>query len=225
MNDRIAERDRLMAEQERLLREGVPIEDLARLVDIGDQSKTEDEAPKVTTAPASEHDQPMTGIYPPGTLWDYDLLKHPGARTTTLALTYEIDGTPMSDDFYVHEAPADDLFRRWLRRYGEKDGGKIGIYWSVRGELGDESNTPFESAPFQDHAWLHEDFLTFFTWPRHADTGDRLNWLRLPVLDESWNEQSATKGGFFQEHTGWKPSPLQATVDIEQILKAIGSAR
>lgn len=53
-DDLIAERDRLMAEQERLLRGGVPIEDLARLVDVGEHDVTGDEAPKVTTAPASD---------------------------------------------------------------------------------------------------------------------------------------------------------------------------
>lgn len=51
--DLTAERERLMTEQERLLRAGVPIEDLARLVDVGDQSMTGDAAPKVTTPPAT----------------------------------------------------------------------------------------------------------------------------------------------------------------------------
>ncbi|WP_328835303.1 hypothetical protein [Streptomyces europaeiscabiei] len=56
----------------------------------------------------------------------------------------------------------------------------------------------------------------------NADSGEVVNWLRLPVLDRGWNDTAAHKGGFIQEATGWKPSPLQATMDMVQIGYAAG---
>jgi hypothetical protein len=79
----------------------------------------------------------------------------------------------------------------------------------------------FEAAPFAPNV-LSEDFLTHYTLPAHAKTGERLNWARLPVLDRGWNETTADKGGFIQEATGWKPSPLQPTMDYLAIGRAAG---
>ncbi|MBC2868546.1 hypothetical protein H1R13_27335 [Streptomyces mexicanus] len=56
----------------------------------------------------------------------------------------------------------------------------------------------------------------------HAETGERVNWMRLPVMDRGWNGTTADKGGFIQEATGWKPSPLQPTMDFIQIGRAAG---
>ncbi|MFD8916081.1 hypothetical protein [Streptomyces sp. NPDC059575] len=67
-----------------------------------------------------------------------------------------------------------------------------------------------------------QDFLTHYAHPTRAGTGERLNWLRLPVLDLEWNAKTADTGGFIQEATGWKPSPLQPTMDEEQIGRAAG---
>jgi hypothetical protein len=54
-----------------------------------------------------------------------------------------------------------------------------------------------------------DDFLTHYSFPTHAVSGERLNWLRLPVLDRAWREDREDVGGFVQEASGWKPSPLQ----------------
>ncbi|HLL36370.1 MAG TPA: hypothetical protein VK545_21370 [Streptomyces sp.] len=89
----------------------------------------------------------------------------------------------------------------------------------------------FEAAPFQKR--LEEqgfgDFLSMdagtYTWPEAADgSGERLNWLRLPVLDFGWAPRTKlpTKGGFIQEVTGWKPSPLQPVFYAEQAARAAG---
>ncbi|MFB8038992.1 hypothetical protein ACFC5Z_40075 [Streptomyces sp. NPDC056004] len=67
-----------------------------------------------------------------------------------------------------------------------------------------------------------EDFLTHYTHPVHAVTGERINWLRLPVIDLGWNTSASDRGGFIQEATGWKPSPLQPTMDVRQIGAAAG---
>lgn len=67
-----------------------------------------------------------------------------------------------------------------------------------------------------------EHFLTHFTHPVHVVTGERLNWLRLPVRDTAWNATKADRGGFIQEVTGWKPSPLQSTMNVRQLGAAAG---
>jgi hypothetical protein len=101
----------------------------------------------------------------------------------------------------------------------------VPIYWAV--------TTPqvrgvFESAPHQSGVIWHgldfkpEDFLTHYTDPLHAKTGESINWLRVPVLDRGWNERRADKSGFIQEATGWKPSPLQTAMDVRQIARASG---
>ncbi|MYT39010.1 hypothetical protein GTY66_23655 [Streptomyces sp. SID8356] len=61
-----------------------------------------------------------------------------------------------------------------------------------------------------------------FTHPAHAETGELVNWLRLPVLDLGWGTERADKGGFIQEVTGWKPSPLQPFMDVQQAARAAG---
>ncbi|WP_257139642.1 hypothetical protein [Streptomyces sp. or20] len=66
-------------------------------------------------------------------------------------------------------------------------------------------------------AGFHEDFLTHFTLPVHSVTGEPLNWLRLPVLDREWNPTTSNRGGFVQQATGWKPFPLQPTMDVRQV--------
>jgi hypothetical protein len=66
-----------------------------------------------------------------------------------------------------------------------------------------------------------EHFLTHYKMPVNAETGEPINWLRLPVLDRGWSATACGKGGFIQEVTGWKPSPLQATMDVVQIGRAV----
>ncbi|MFI8365303.1 hypothetical protein ACIGD1_34765 [Streptomyces sp. NPDC085612] len=65
-------------------------------------------------------------------------------------------------------------------------------------------------------------FLTWYTHPLHAATGEPLNWLRLPVVDRGWNASVGDRGGFIQEATGWKPSPLQPTMNVIEIGRAAG---
>jgi predicted GIY-YIG superfamily endonuclease len=129
-----------------------------------------------------------------------------------ILLGAEVNGTSMSDDWLPDEITASDLFRRWQRKYVGDDGW-VDIYWHVAGNVG-------ETAPFQQ-GWP-EHFLTYYTWPVNAE-GQRLNWNRLPVLDGRWYSEG-TKGGFFQEHTGWKPAPFQARVHVPTVLLQAGLA-
>lgn len=79
------------------------------------------------------------------------------------------------------------------------------------------------TAPGETHEDdVREDFLTHFTTPVHAETGEPINWARLPVVDRGWNPSRGDKAGFVQEATGWKPSPLQPVMDMRQIGAAAG---
>lgn len=66
-----------------------------------------------------------------------------------------------------------------------------------------------------------EDFLSFFEWPVHPATGERLNWLTLPVVNKRWTRRRATKGGFIQQAAGWKPRILQPYVYIPSLASAL----
>jgi len=74
--------------------------------------------------------------------------------------------------------------------------------------------------------------MATYSWPRtssrsargpvNAKTGEPLNWFALPVVDKRWNTRRADKGGFIQEHTGWKPSVLQPYVYLPSLMEARG---
>lgn len=145
-------------------------------------------------------------------------------NTVSLYLEWEVYCDPITDDYDPEEITAGDLWREWVRRYAaarlvEPTGlplGHVDIYWSVRG------GPIFEAAPFHARPRLSVDFLTYFTWPRDARTGAPLCWGALPVADKLWRPGRADKGGFIQELTGWKPSPLQASVDVRQLAAMTG---
>ncbi|MDT0377215.1 hypothetical protein RM572_00295 [Streptomyces sp. DSM 42041] len=140
-------------------------------------------------------------------------------QTIGLALYWEVSGSTITDDFTRDEITPAELWDRWYK--DSVQDGEAGVLWSI--------TTPevlgvFEAAPFQYRSRfpLRENFLSFYEWPEHADTGERLNFMRLPVLDFGWSRDRADKGGFIQELTGWKPSPLQHTFPAEQVAHAAG---
>lgn len=144
-------------------------------------------------------------------------------RTTGLSWLWEVNGTPMSDEYTPDEVDAVKLLRLWIERYYPDSGaeqrygpGMVSISWFITG-----TDTTIEIAPFQalDHGV--GDFLTAFTWPVHAGTGEPVNWLSLPVADGQWNARRADKGGFLQQATGWKPAPLQPMVYLPGLLAAV----
>jgi hypothetical protein len=185
--------------------------------------------------PATNTTQP----YPPGTKWTITG-RHGHIQTEELALYAEPNYSSITDDYLPEEISAHELWRMWVDKVWNKAHeqwpqlyrpGEVTILWTV--------TTPavmniFEAAP---HArslpmdtelvdmfgpYEQEHFLTHCKTPVNAETGDPINWLRLPVLDRGWNEMAAHKGGFIQEVTGWKPSPLQPTMDVVQIGRAAG---
>lgn len=125
---------------------------------------------------------------------------------------WEVRLDPMSDEYTPNEIAALELFERWVKQVRDKcPDGLVPIYWSIQSrEHGLFEHMPFQFNHFEDKP--REDFLTFFAWPVNSVTGERLNWLTLPVVDKLWNSNHADKGGFIQEATGWKPAILQPYV-------------
>lgn len=107
--------------------------------------------------------------------------------------------------------------RRSGRAYTD---GLIPIHWFVESP----GHAKIERMPFQYSipplrmSGPLDDFLTFYSWPVNARSGDPLNWLTLPVVDKAWNSKRAGKGGFIQEATGWKPAILQPFVFLPSLL-------
>ncbi len=164
--------------------------------------------------------------------WTFRSRRSSHERTVRLGLYWEPDGSAMSDDYLPEDEDAAQLWRMWVKRYGKRYNQNdpavyapwhVPVYWSIT-SVGPGGGT-FESAPHQtlpSKYLLGEDFLTHFTHPIHEKTGEPVNWLRLPVLDRGWNSKQADKGGFIQEATGWKPSPLQPFMDVQQVARAAG---
>lgn len=145
------------------------------------------------------------------TIWHFKARSNGFERSTELRLGWEVHGDPITDDFTPEEASAAELWTRWRNQYG---GDRLRIYWTVRGD------NVAEHIPFDGQGVGGEDFLTFFTWPVDADD-QPLRWTDLPVEDKLWNSSRADKGGFIQEHTGWKPSPFQTEMDVELIDRVV----
>lgn len=165
--------------------------------------------------------------YPAGTKWTWTYPRSGNTWTEELVLYGEPDGSSMSDEYTPDDASAEELWRLWVDRYAvtyhQRDPaqyriGEVPIYWSVTRP---SFTGIFEGAPHVRNG-LSEDFLTHYTHPINADTGERLNFARLPVLDLGWNKTRADKGGFIQEATGWKPAALQQSMDYVVVGRAAG---
>lgn len=166
--------------------------------------------------------------YAPTTLWRYRLRNGSYERVSQLALYWEAEGDCVSDDYHPDDDSAEEVFDVWRRylyhshnswddRLGE---GWVPIWWFVTSPDGEGT---FEAAPFtRTHKGpkRRDDFLTFYTWPEDASTGEPLNFLRLPVVDKLWCH--GRKGGFIQEYTGWKPSAFQSAIHFPSMMELIG---
>ncbi|MFI9332602.1 hypothetical protein ACIGZJ_34355 [Kitasatospora sp. NPDC052868] len=171
--------------------------------------------------------------YPADTPWRFRPRLHgAGELICQLAFVWEASYSSMSDDYLPEEISARDLYLKWAGRRqnhlaadhpGRYVAGEVSISWFITSP--DRPDRVFEGAPFQQHVpGLEglEDFRTHFTPPVHAVSGEPLNWLRLPVEDLGWNEHRRDKGGFVQEALGWKPAPLQHTMNVAQLAAAAG---
>lgn len=132
-----------------------------------------------------------------------------------LVLCPEISLEPCVDNVYgtfddpdeqgAHEVAywRDYVRRHYLDRHQTEWPERLPIYWSV-GSLKDNI---CETAPLPE-VWSNcvpdlGDFTSHFTTPISSTTGERINWLQLPVRHDRFPE--------FAKALGWTPSPLQAT--------------
>lgn len=158
-------------------------------------------------------------------VYDYSHVGEPPFRhRKRLRLEWELPGDRITDDCLPHERDAVALYAQWLAdvESGAVSGmGARGGWLPIRWRISSPDGNVAESAPFQPVDPPPRDFLSHFTWPRHHDTDEPLNWLRVPVADKRWVINEHHNGGFVQEVTGWKPSPLQPLVHIMHFTKAV----
>jgi hypothetical protein len=159
----------------------------------------------------------MVKVTKPMKAWKFCNLRSDDEREGVLMAYWEVSLDPMSDDYTPEEISACELFKQWIQKVRNKyPKNLIPIHWPVECT----AQAVFEYMPFQfEHLTKrrNEDFLTFFTWPLNSATGERLNWLTLPVVDKLWNSKQADKGGFIQEATGWEPAILQPYIYLPSL--------
>lgn len=136
-----------------------------------------------------------------------------------LRLGWYLDGAAnLSDNNLPDDVDAMTLTRRWLA--GRDGVDTVPIRWHVESDR----HAVMERAPFclpDEDDPLAENFLKHFSWPVHHETGQSLQWMRLPVADQSWRvDEELGKAGFIQEATGWKPGPLQQVLHVELLRQA-----
>lgn len=170
---------------------------------------------------------PRSGITGTSRTWRFQTLGGV-ERVTDLWLEWEVDGAAMSLEWDPEEVTAEEMLREFARRI-YPNGGWAPILWMVMPEQ--------EDAPFQisraRHLRIanpdttrefdrehHLGMLTSYTWPVDAETGERLNFMSLPVPDRGWSDPDVPtwSSGFIQEATGWKPGALQPYVNIDMLL-------
>lgn len=153
-----------------------------------------------------------------GGQWVFRTLGSGHERRADLFLYPEVECSSMVDE--VHYLDGEGQFEEYVqyleRRYPQwLDADAVPIIWSVRSRgLGGIN----ETAPFQKEfvpTW--GDFLAHFTWPVDAKNGERLDWYRLPVVNERFPE--------FAEALAWTPSPLQPTCPLSSILQSRAGLR
>lgn len=135
-----------------------------------------------------------------------------GIARHDLVLYYELNGDPVSDDFYPDETNAHELFDIWMRRYGQ--GEDVDIWWFVMGDRLVES-----ALRYLPGDQCYEDY---YALPRVA--GHEIPLASLPVIQKRWTKAQPDKGGFIPQATGWAPAPMQRSVS-PLMLSALASAR
>jgi hypothetical protein len=154
-------------------------------------------------------------------IWKATSLENPDYTwKSALEAYWEIWRDPIGDDFAPDETPAAELLHRWAAEAQTQFlNGLVPIYWVVRGD-GIDGYIPFQYE-HDPEPESRETFLDLFTWPVDVASGERLNWLELPVVDKIWISKSASKGGFIQQATRWKPSILQPFVYLPALLSVL----
>lgn len=120
---------------------------------------------------------------------------------------------------------ARELRRIWRERYPIDEHAEarwgvraVRILWLIAGDAA------YERAPHAVNISGHgtDTLVDHFTMPIEVATGGPIQWTRLPVEDKLWRDKRYDKGGFIQEATGWKSSPLQPVFWPNQLAEACG---
>ena len=137
--------------------------------------------------------------------WRFKLRGTGYEMVSPLSLYPEIDCSACIDD--VEDRSGDrqlahyvDVIQRRHPRWWEADA--VAIHWFVEGD------GVFEAAPNNDDGY--KNFLTLFTPPVDAESGEPLNWWRLEVRNERFPA--------FAEALGWLPSPFQEFAPLRSIV-------
>lgn len=129
-----------------------------------------------------------------------------GGRSYTepLVLWWEIDYETITDDYDYDEADEFELFRWWsrlLESKGRTSTSQLPIWWSVSGpttaEFAEQSSEWPDGPYFDKYYYLS------------SPNGSHIPVHCLPVADKKWTASQMDKGGFIQQATQWKPTPLQ----------------
>lgn len=131
---------------------------------------------------------------------------------------YAINYEALSDEYDCSETPAwvvYDRWRDWARKRPEHHPLGVSISWHVAG-LGTFDDHPTAYDHYQEasriYKWTH-----WFHTPQRTD-GEPFNWSDLPIEVKRWHPSfECAKGGFIEEHTGFRPSPLQPFVTLDQL--------
>lgn len=146
--------------------------------------------------------------------WVFRSLQSGVEKRADLYLYPELDCSAMVDE--VHYLDGEGQFEEYVqfleRKYPQwLTSDAVPIVWSVVG------GKTYEAAPFTGDEPSWGDFLAHFTWPVHAQTGERLDWYRMPVVNDRFPE--------FAEALAWTPSPLQPTCPLSSILQSRAGIR
>lgn len=133
---------------------------------------------------------------------------------TDLVLYPELDCSAMVDDVYELDGQGQfEAYVQYLERSHREwlDADAVPIIWSVHDCA---FSGVYEAAPFT--AWGDSvgwgNFLTHYTWPVDAITGEPLDWYALPVVNDRFPE--------FAKALAWTPSPLQPTCPLASIVRS-----
>jgi len=128
----------------------------------------------------------------------------------TLWLYPELECSSCVDDADDQSGPGHlayyvNYVKRNYRQWWDADA--VPIYWFVRGDPRVCEDAPND---YRHHDLPGENFLTFFTPPVDAKTGEPLNWWRLPVRNTRFPELA--------RGLGWLPSPFQRFAPLRSII-------
>ncbi|WP_068059183.1 hypothetical protein [Nocardia xishanensis] len=130
-----------------------------------------------------------------------------------LVLEWEADYASVSDDYTTREISAYEMFQIWAKKVETRHGDTIPIFWVLLGE-----RAPFCEQYRNAHKaeyGEYEDFTSYYRRPVNTETGEPVNWARIPVAVGTWAPgETKSKSDFIVTATGWVPSPLQSSVSL-----------